>query len=84
MVARDSSVRLARLSPVWLVLGGILSVQFGAGVAKTLFDEVSPTTIVWLRLLTSAVVLAAIARPGLRGRTATTGWWCSPSGWRSG
>ncbi len=70
MVARESSARLAsRISPVWLVLGGILSVQFGAGVAKTLFDEVSPTTIVWLRLLTSAVVLTAIARPRLRGRS---------------
>ena len=55
-------------SPIWLVLVGILSVQFGAGVAKTLFDDVSPTAIVWLRLVTSAVVLVAIARPRLRGR----------------
>ena len=62
-------MRSARVSPVWLVLVGILSVQFGAGIAKTLFDEVSPTTIVWLRLATSAVVLLAIARPALRGRT---------------
>jgi len=59
-----------RRSPIWLVLVGILSVQFGAGIAKNLFDEVSPTTIVWLRLVTSAVVLVAIARPSLRGRTA--------------
>ena len=58
-----------RIHPVWLVLIGILSVQFGAGLAKSLFDEVSPTTIVWLRLATSAVVLAAIARPVLRGRS---------------
>ena len=58
-----------RVSPIWLVLVGILSVQFGAGVAKTLFDEVAPTTIVWLRLVTSALVLLAIARPALRGRT---------------
>jgi inner membrane transporter RhtA len=55
--------------PVWLVLIGILSVQFGAGVAKTLFDEASPTTIVWLRLAASAVVLLAVARPVLRGRS---------------
>jgi inner membrane transporter RhtA len=59
----------SRISPVWLVLVGILSVQFGAGVAKSLFDEISPTLIVWLRLVTSAVVLAALARPALRGRT---------------
>jgi inner membrane transporter RhtA len=66
VAAQDSSVRV---SPIWLVLVGILSVQFGAGVAKTLFDEVAPTTIVWLRLVTSAIVLLAIARPALRGRT---------------
>ncbi|HEY0952909.1 EamA family transporter [Nocardioides sp.] len=57
------------VSPVWLVLTGILSVQFGAGIAKSLFDEVAPTTIVWLRLVTSAVVLVALARPALRGRS---------------
>jgi len=62
-----SSLRLA--SPVWLVLAGILSVQFGAGVAKSLFDEISPTTIVWLRLATSSIILVALARPTLRGRT---------------
>lgn len=56
-------------SPVWLVLAGILSVQFGAGIAKSLFDEVAPTTIVWLRLATSALVLLLVARPLLRGRS---------------
>ena len=58
-----------RFSPVWLVVVGILSVQLGAAVAKQLFDEVSPTGMVWLRLVTSALVLWAIARPALRGRT---------------
>jgi inner membrane transporter RhtA len=51
------------------VLVGILSVQFGAGIAKTLFGEVPPTLIVWLRLVTSAVVLVALARPGVRRRS---------------
>jgi inner membrane transporter RhtA len=50
-------------------LGGILSVQFGAGIAKDLFDEITPTAMVWLRLVTSAVVLGLLARPVLRGRT---------------
>ena len=59
----------SRLSPVWLVLIGILSVQFGAGIAKSLFDEVPPTVLVWLRLATSAVVLTLVARPLLRRRT---------------
>jgi inner membrane transporter RhtA len=57
------------VSPVWLVLLGILSVQWGAGLAKTLFDDAHPTTVVWLRLATSAVLLAAFARPRLRGHS---------------
>jgi len=73
-VSTSSAARTASrpgwlVSPVWLVLVGILSVQFGAGIAKSLFDEVAPTTIVWLRLLTSAVVLVAVARPRLAGRS---------------
>ncbi|HSJ19169.1 MAG TPA: EamA family transporter [Nocardioidaceae bacterium] len=55
---------------VWLVLGGIVSVQVGAAIAKDLFSLVPPTAMVWLRLLTSAVILVAIARPRLRGRSA--------------
>lgn len=66
MTAPNSSRGL--VSPIWLVLLGILSVQFGAGVAKSLFDEVTPTTMVWLRLVTSAVILVAVARPRLRRR----------------
>ena len=63
---------------MWLVLTGILSVQFGAAVAKHLFDVVSPTAIVWLRLMSSAVVLVAMARPRLRGRTRDD-WWVAVS-----
>lgn len=69
MAAPDSSLARPRVSPIWLVLVGILSVQLGAGFAKTLFDEVAPTTIVWLRLVTSSLVLLAIARPALRGKS---------------
>ena len=58
-----------RLSPVWLVLGGIASVQLGAAVAKLLFGSIDPTAMVWLRQTTSAVVLMAVARPVLRGRS---------------
>jgi len=59
---------------VWLVVLGIGSVQIGAGIAKNLFDDADPLTLVWLRLATSAVVLAALVRPTLRGRT--------PEDWR--
>ncbi|WP_210648742.1 DMT family transporter [Nocardioides sp. SYSU D00065] len=59
----------AVLGPVGLVLIGILSVQAGAAIAKGLFGEISPTAMVWLRLVTSALVLAALARPRLAGRS---------------
>ena len=57
------------ISPVWLVLAGIASVQFGAALAKAMFDTIAPTAMVWLRLVTSAIVLVAIARPTIRGRS---------------
>ena len=56
---------------VWWVITGILSVQVGAAVSKHLFGLASPTTMVWLRLLTSTVVLLAMARPRVRGRSRT-------------
>jgi inner membrane transporter RhtA len=57
-----------RISPVWLVLIGILSVQIGAVVSKGQFGEIPPVGMVFLRLITSSLVLLAVARPGLRGR----------------
>ncbi|MDZ5622953.1 EamA family transporter [Nocardioides sp. HM23] len=58
----------ARGPAIALVLVGIASVQLGAGVAKNLFDEISPTALVWLRLASSSLVLLAIARPRWSGR----------------
>lgn len=60
--------RSSRSPAIALVLVGIASVQLGAGIAKTLFDEIPPTGIVWLRLATSTLVLLLWARPTLRGR----------------
>lgn len=54
---------------VLLVVAGVVSVQVGAAFAKGLFDEVSPSTLVWLRLAFSTVVLLLVARPRLRGRS---------------
>jgi len=56
-------------SPVWLVLGSIVSVQAGAALAKNVFGLVDPTALVWLRLTTAAIVVAVLVRPTLRGRT---------------
>jgi inner membrane transporter RhtA len=55
---------------VWFVLAGIASVQLGAAMSKGLFDRVDPTSMVWLRLGFSALILLAAARPVLRGRGA--------------
>jgi inner membrane transporter RhtA len=57
------------IPPTWMVLAAILSVQSGAGIAKTLFEQLPPAAVVWLRLVTAAVVLLVLVRPALRGRT---------------
>ena len=46
-----------------LVLVAVSSVQFGAALAKTLFDEVGTGGTVFLRVLFAALVLMAIWRP---------------------
>ena len=58
-----------RFSPVWLVLVGILSVQLGAVVSKRLFGEIPPVGMVFLRLITSSLILLTFVRPRLRGRS---------------
>jgi inner membrane transporter RhtA len=52
-----------------LVLAGIGSVQFGAAFANELFDEAGPAGVVLIRLVLSAAILLAFARPTPRGRT---------------
>lgn len=49
------------------MLGAIVSVQVGAAVATTMFDEIGPTGTVTLRLAFSALVLALLWRPALAG-----------------
>ncbi len=43
-----------------------MSVQVGAAIATTLFDEVGPGGAVFLRILLAAIVLMALWRPALR------------------
>jgi len=57
-----------RASAVALVLAAACSVQGGAAVAKTLFPQLGPPGVVFLRLLFGSAALWAIARPQLRGR----------------
>jgi inner membrane transporter RhtA len=48
--------------PVLLVLGGVLSVQLGAAVAKGLFPALGPAGTVLVRVATAAGVLLVVAR----------------------
>ena len=61
-------MRERRASAVALVLAAACSVQGGAAVAKTLFPQLGPPGVVFLRLLFGSAALWAIARPQLRGR----------------
>ncbi|PSL05420.1 inner membrane transporter RhtA [Haloactinopolyspora alba] len=49
-----------------LVLGGIVSVQLGAGVAKGLFDTLPPSAVVFLRLAFSALILLVVGLSAVR------------------
>ncbi len=62
-------MRERRASAVALVFAAACSVQGGAAVAKSLFPQLGPPGVVFLRLLFGSVALWAIARPELRGRS---------------
>ncbi len=55
-----------RAPAVALVLTGIGSVQFGAALATTLFDELGPSGTTLVRLVIAAVLLVALWRPDPR------------------
>jgi len=48
-----------------MVLGAIFSIQIGAAVATGLFPEIGAAGVVFMRAIVSAVLLAAIWRPGI-------------------
>jgi len=52
-----------RLPPTALVLGAVVSVQVGAAVAKSLFDDAGPAGTVLLRVGFAALVLWLLWRP---------------------
>jgi inner membrane transporter RhtA len=53
--------------PVLLVLLATASVQFGSGLARTLFDNAGPGGTVFMRVLFAALLLTAIWRPRVAG-----------------
>lgn len=54
------------LAGVLLVACAIASVQFGASIAKTVFDRIDPAGLTLLRLAIAAAVMLVIARPRIR------------------
>lgn len=67
--SEPGSGTLARIPSGGLVVGAIASVQFGAAIAATLFSRVGPGGAVLLRLASASILLAALWRPHLRGRS---------------
>ncbi|MFD6423013.1 DMT family transporter [Streptomyces sp. NPDC060198] len=61
--------RGAALVPVALVVGGVVSVQFGSAVAALLMPRAGAFGVVTLRLLVAAAVLLVVCRPKVRGYT---------------
>ncbi|MEN0104129.1 MAG: EamA family transporter [Curtobacterium sp.] len=58
--------RMTRVPAPLLALAAIVSVQLGAAIAKTRFDEVGSVGAATLRLVIGAVVLALVIRPRVR------------------
>jgi inner membrane transporter RhtA len=54
---------------VALVVAAVASLQFGAGFAVTLFDDLGPAGAAFVRLAVAAVVLLAVWRPRVRGHS---------------
>src|SRR3954463_2716110 len=65
----DGRVRRPTAPAPLLVLGAVASVQTGAAVAKDLFADVGPGGAVLLRLASAALLLLAVSRPRLGGRS---------------
>jgi inner membrane transporter RhtA len=57
----------AAVAPWIYVVLGIISVQFGAAIAKQLFDTVGPSGVVFLRTLIGGALFFLLWRPRLRG-----------------
>lgn len=57
---------IERVPAPFLVLGAIVSVQFGSAISRTLFDDLGAAGITLLRLALAAVVLLVVLRPRIR------------------
>lgn len=71
-MGRSTRLRFAPLVGVLLVFASISSVQLGAAIGKTIFDQISPAGLTTIRLVVAAAILLAIARPAPRGWSRST------------
>ncbi|HKE80141.1 MAG TPA: EamA family transporter [Solirubrobacteraceae bacterium] len=69
-VSDRAPAQAVRAGGVPLVLIAITSLQFGAAIAGTIFDNIGPAGTALLRAFFAAVILQAIWRPTLRGHGA--------------
>ena len=60
---------LHRIHPILLILISMVSVQWGAALAKSLFAEFGPITVVFWRVALAAIMLLIIVRPALLALT---------------
>jgi inner membrane transporter RhtA len=65
-----------RVRPIAYVLAAVVSVQFGGALAAVLVPLIGASATVTMRLLISALLMVAVIRPRLRGR--------SREAWRAG
>jgi len=59
--------------PIAVVFTAMISLQVGAAVAKTLFDQVGPAGVVMLRLVFGATAIALLWRPRIRNGSGRRG-----------
>ena len=70
-LAREPAKRSRGIPPTGLVLLSMGTVQFGAAIAKGLFDAVGPGGTVLFRISLSALILLLLWRPTLTGYART-------------
>jgi inner membrane transporter RhtA len=56
-----------RIPPWTLAVIAMVSIQSGAALSISLFDDIGPAGTAWLRMALGAIILLAIARPSVRG-----------------
>ena len=67
--ARPGIPALKTVPPPALVVGAVMSIQFGAALATTLFADIGPAGTSLLRLGFAAAILMAVSRPRIGGRS---------------